>query len=151
MKKKYYSFLLLIALVLSSCLKSNLEDLPVYDQAAISNIRFEYRWWDESAKQLRVKSMNVEKQVDEENSIISCVITVPSAANPFTSNIREKVSLSGLAANVDISTAAKIQPVGNSPQLGVMVDFSAKDFTYEVTAANGNKRTWKIKITNFIK
>lgn len=152
--KSLYIYCILIALVLvnTSCLKANLDELETYEVNDITNVRFEYRWWDEADKRMRVQEMEVEKTIDYDKKEISCTILVPEATLTFTSDIREKVSISELAINVDISTAARINPIGDSPVMGVFPsDFSAKEFTYAVMAGNGNVANWKIKILDFQK
>ena len=44
---------------------------------------------------------------------------------------------------VTISTAATIKPINGAPKLGVPGDWT-KDNQYEVTAADGTKKTWTI-------
>lgn len=67
MKKIINIAMLLVLLVsASSCLKSGLDDLPTYDEAKITNIYFEYRWYDDAAKQLRVQTLTLAKTIDEE-------------------------------------------------------------------------------------
>lgn len=151
--KKIINIAVLLVLLLSvtSCLKSGLDDLPAYDEAKITNIHFEYRWYDESAKQLRVQALTVTKEIDEDANVITCSITVPATNAIFTESIRKEVVLSNIACYVDISTAARLKPLANAPTLGEMQDFSAKEFRYLVTAANGDKREWTIKIQDFIK
>ena len=46
---------------------------------------------------------------------------------------------------VTISTAAIIKPIGDAPKLGVPGDWT-KDNQYEVTAADGTKKTWTIVV-----
>lgn len=136
----------------TSCLKSGLDELETYDLNDITNVRFEYRWWDESAEQLRVMDMLVEKTIDTTTKEINCTIVVPESTTVFTDEIRSEVSLSTLAINVDISTAARVAPVGNAPAMGVFPsDFSAKEFTYTVTAGNGDEVDWIIRIADFSK
>ena len=103
--------LLLLLVSVTSCLKSGLDDLPTYDEAKITNIHFEYRWYDDSdgAKQLRVQTMNVEKTIDDESNIVTCKITVPGTSAVFTEGIRNKVSLNSIACSVDMSTAARLK------------------------------------------
>lgn len=151
--KTMYRFLLLFLLVISatSCLKAGLEELETYDQNDITNVRVEYRWWDEADKRLRVVEMNVGKTIDKEAKVISLTVEVPVATHTFTSAIREKVSLSNLTMNVDLTTAARIKPLGGAPLLGTPGDFSAKEFAYQVTAANGNVADWTFEIVNFKK
>lgn len=151
--KTINNFLLLFLLMVSatSCLKAGLDDLETYDQHEITNVRFEYRWWDEADKRLRVIEMSVDKNIDKDNRIISCTINVPAATSAFTAAIRENVSLSNLVMNTDLSTAARIKPVNNAPALGSPANFSAKEFVYRVTAANGETVDWTIKILDFKK
>ncbi|MDE5677592.1 MAG: hypothetical protein K2G02_02655 [Phocaeicola sp.] len=146
------TLLALLAILSTSCLKSGLDELETYNQNDITNIRFEYRWWEESAQRLRVIEMEVTKTIDKEAKEITCSIKVPAANNTFTESIRNQVSLSTLAVNVDVSTAARVTPVGNAPAMGTFPsDFSAKEFTYNVMAGSGDKVNWTIKITDFTK
>lgn len=152
--KKGISFILLNLLVLTmtSCLKMNLEELPVYESAEISNLRFEYRWWDENIKQMRVVEMGVDNTINTEDNELTSIITVPTTTDVFTQEIRDKVTLANLVASLDISTAASVKPTNGSPILGIPEDFSKKEFTYLVTAADGiTKKEWKIKISEFKK
>ena len=152
MKKIINIAMLLVLLVsASSCLKSGLDDLPTYDEAKITNIYFEYRWYDDAAKQLRVQTLTLAKTIDEENNTVTCKITVPGTNAVFTEQIRNEVSLSKIVCYIDMSTAARLTPVNAAPTLGEVQDFSAKDFRYLITAANGDKREWTIKIQDFIK
>ena len=43
---------------------------------------------------------------------------------------------------MDLSTAARITPLNGAPKLGNPGDFSAKEFKYQVTAADGTKKEW---------
>jgi len=151
--KKIFNILLFgfLVMFMTSCLKAGLDELETYDLNEITNIRFEYRWWDEAGSRLRVVEMNVDKSIDKDNKSVTCTINVPAATNTFTSEIREKVSLNNLAANLDISTAARVSPVGNAPTLGTPADFSAKEFIYQVVAGNGAKADWTIKILDLKK
>ena len=149
-----YNYLILLLLVAmnTSCLKAGLDELETYDQNDITNVRFEYRWWDESEKRLRVLEMEVNKTINTETKEIECTITVPPSTEVFTETIRNQVSLNTLAINVDVSTASRISPVGNAPKMGDFpADFSAKEFVYAVTAGNGDRTDWTIRITDFIK
>ena len=55
--KKLINTVLLLFLIgtVSSCLKSGLDDLEAYNEAEITNLNFEYRWWDEAKDQMAVK------------------------------------------------------------------------------------------------
>lgn len=151
--KKFINIILLIFLMgaVSSCLKSGLDELPTYEDAEITNLNFEYRWWDEANNQMAVKTLTIEKNISTDDNLITCKLTVPDASGSFTDAIRQGVSLSNLIGYMDLSTAARIKPLNGAPKLGELADFSAKEFRYQVTAANGIKREWTIKITDFVK
>lgn len=144
-------FLCLLVGTMTSCMKSGLDELEVYDNAEIANIAFEYRWWDDAAKQLRVVQMSTAKTIDADAKEVNCTITVPAANGNFTVSIREGVSLKRLAANFDLSTAATVTPLNGAPALGTLADFSNREFRYQVKAANGNKAEWTIKIAELKK
>ena len=114
-------------------------------------MNFEYRWWDEAKDQMAVKTLNIEKQISKDDNLITCKLTVPTASGSFTDAVRQNVSLSNLIAYIDLSTAARIMPLNGAPKLGSPGDFSSKEFKYQVTAADGTKREWTIKITDFVK
>ena len=142
----------MMALLNTSCLKSGLDDLETYSENNISNVRFEYRWWDGSAEQMRVMEMWVDKNIDKDNHVVECEIYVPDATSKFTETIRSQVSLSTLAINADVSTGASVKPVNDAPKMGVFPsDFSKKEFVYTVTAADGGTANWTIRIKDFQK
>lgn len=151
--KKLINTILLIFLMstVSSCLKSGLDDLKTYNEAKIANLNFEYRWWNDANKQMTVKTLDIEKQISEDNNLITCKLKVPKASGSFTDAVRQNVSLSNLVCYMDLSTAARIAPLSGAPKLGVPGDFSANEFKYLVTAADGTKREWTIKIAAFAK
>ena len=96
--------------------------------------------------------MTTEKTIDNKAKEIVCTIKVPEATQTFTTEIRNQVSLSTLAINVDASTSARISPVGNAPAMGIFPsDFSAKEFVYKVPAGNGDDANWTIRITDLNK
>lgn len=144
--KKIASYALFLLLVISftSCLKMGLDDLPTSDKADITNVKFEYRWWDESAEQLRVVELTTSKEIV--GRTINCTITVPAVTDKFTTQVREGVSLSNLVCLTDISAAASIRPTEGAPALGTPGDFSKKEFDYLVVAADGSDIEWRINI-----
>ena len=136
--------------VLASCINSNLDDIDSYTESKITNIRFEYRWVT-SGNQLHVKTLTVQKTINEATNTVECSITVPGADNTFTEAVRNNVTLANICGYFTLSTGATVTPLGNAPTMGTIADFSNKDFDYEVTAADGSKTTWKLKITGFTK
>lgn len=151
--KKLINIILVIFLMgtVSSCLKSGLDDLETYNEAEITNVNFECRWWDEAKNQMVVKTLGIEKQISKDENLITCKLTVPAASGNFTEAVRQDVSLSSLIGYMDLSTAARIAPLNGAPKLGNPGDYSAREFKYLVTAADGSKREWTIKITDFVK
>lgn len=144
----------MVALFLSSCLKSGLDELPAFEDAEITNFKFEYRWMDDTNQfsQLRVVQMDVQPTIDEAGSTVDCIVTVPLENGDFTTEVRNQVNLSNLVGYADISNAAILRPVGSSPKLGIPNDFSQSNMTYEVIAADGKtKKIWQLNITDFVK
>lgn len=136
----------------SSCLESGLDELPAYSDADISSFKFEYRWYNEAnVGNLVVTQMKVATKIDKENQKISCEITVPNVSNTLPAEQREKLSLKNLVGYCDVSTAAIVSPVGDSPTLGKIGDFSGKNLQYKVTAADGSSKVWTLEITKFTK
>ncbi|RZM20743.1 MAG: hypothetical protein EOO88_35295 [Pedobacter sp.] len=43
--------------------------------------------------------------------------------------------------------AKKIEPLNGAPVAGVISDFSAGNFTYRVTSADGTVRDWRVKVS----
>lgn len=155
MKMNYLKYVLLLftCLSFSSCLTSGLDELPAYEDADIKDFTFEYRWMvkEGSSEKLRVQKLNTEVTLGENNTV-TCQITVPAANDVFTQDIRSQVTLSNLNAYCTISTAATITPIGDTPVLGKIGDFSKSDMQYEVVAADGKTRkVWKLVISNFKK
>ena len=70
--KKLINTVLLLFLIgtVSSCLKSGLDDLEAYNEAEITNLNFEYRWWDEAKDQMAVKTLNIEKQISKGSAAV---------------------------------------------------------------------------------
>lgn len=139
--------MILLSLVFTSCLESGLDDLPAFEDSEITRFRFEYRWFDEGSTQLKVVQIATDSSID--GSTVNCVLTVPAEDGDFTTAIRNQVSLSNIVGYADISTAATMKPVAGSPQLGVPADFSGGSIQYEVTAADGTKKTWDLNIVAF--
>lgn len=153
---KYLKCILLffVCMSFSSCLESGLEDLPSYEDADIKAFTFEYRWMikEGDSEKLRVQKMDADVDINVENTTVTCNITVPEVNGTFTQEIRNQVTLSNLNAYCTISTAATITPIGETPLLGKIGDFSKSNMQYEVIAADGNTtKTWKLVIDGFNK
>ena len=155
MKKiQIIGFAAIILVLLNGCLKKGLPEYESWDLNNIDNVYVEYRY--ESGKILNDKPvvayqrLNVQKNVVANSNTIELSIDVPQASGTFTEEVRNKVMQNYLWMYMDISTAAKIAPIGNAPKLGDPADLM-KEWQYQVTAANGNAKTWTIKVVSFKK
>ncbi|MDP3446274.1 MAG: hypothetical protein Q8T08_25735 [Ignavibacteria bacterium] len=137
---------------LASC-RLGLEDLPVFDEADIISVSFETRWVDTVTGVFKAQALTVSEYVmDNIAGTISCKLTVPAASNNFPAEIHNTVVLNKLLMYCKLSNAATVKPLGNTPVMGTIGDYSQSNLQYEVTAANGKtKKIWTIIITGFIK
>lgn len=147
------SLLLMFALVCSSCLKGNLDDLPAFEEANITDVKFDFRYkdvtdvWIDGEPVVKVVTLTVgDKVINPETGTVTCTVTVPAASGSFTEEIRNTVSLTNLVGKFNLSTAAVIAPQDGAPTLGTPGDFSTTR-RYVVTAANGTKKDWTIQVT----
>jgi len=154
-KYTYIIAMIILPLLSSSCLKDGLDEIEYSTECDITDVDFEHRWAVESDVEgiwtLKFKEMDVVRNIDLENQVVSVDITVPAADNSFPQNERDKVSLSSLACSFFVSKAAKVIPLDGAPQLGTLGDYSAKSFRYRVTSASGISKDWQIKINSFNK
>lgn len=138
----------------SSCLKKGLPKLENWDLNNIENIYVEHRYESDKVMNGRpvvaYQRLNVVRSVDESNGVIDLKIEVPQASGSFTEKIRDQVLQTNLWMYMDISTAAKVIPLRDSPNLGDPIDLT-KEHQYQVTAANGSSKVWSIKVTAFLK
>ncbi len=146
--------ILLSGVFLTSCLKNDLPKYENWDLNLIDNVYVEYRYEGDQEYNgqpvVEYMRLNVNKTVDEANNTILLDITVPNATGSFTDAERVKVVQTHLWMYMDISTAATIEPVGNAPKLGDVADLT-QPYQYKVTAANGDAKTWTIKVQSFTK
>lgn len=139
-------------------MKSGLDELPVYTDADITNIYFEYRykdaattWTDGSLVVKYVTLTLTTKTIDNTSNTVTVALSVPTASGTFTSAERAKVALTNIVGMTNVSTAAKIEPVEGASELGVPGDFSSPR-KYKVTAADGKTtKTWTINVTGLTK
>ena len=148
--------LLLMGMVgFTSCLKSDLPELPLWEGNGIDHIYVEYRF---NTDQLFYGEPVVGYQrlvtsdvvVDSVHNTIRLKIAVPNAAGTFTAEDRDAVSQNHLWVYMDVPTGATVAPVAPTPAPGYATDLT-KPQTYEVTAANGDTRRWTVEVTEFTK
>ncbi|MBJ6369598.1 DUF5018-related domain-containing protein [Snuella sedimenti] len=150
MKKSIYILFALVAIIFTSCLKADLEELPVFEEAEILTFDLEHRYIDKNAN--GVESMKFkyltknDLVIDSLSATITLNPTVPAPSGSFTQEIRREVSLSNIAVSVRISPAATIEPLDGAPTLGVPGDYTVPR-KYRVTAADDKtSRDWTINI-----
>lgn len=150
MKKVLYSlYLLLTVLLLSSCFKSGLEDLPAFGDADILSVsKVEYRYISDeiapSNGQQLVKNVTLshDAELDNENATVLIKVTVP---DNFPQAELSNLSTSALVVSLNISTAARIIPFEGSATLGLPADWS-KANKYQIVAADGSQKEWTISV-----
>ena len=147
--KKFFNIIaaLLLAVVSTSCLDSGLEELDTYKDCNITSGEIYWRYYstdvipgsgEQQVKQVRL-ARAVEQNLDTNTIYIRYVTSnIPEAE-------RANFTESKAVVAVTISTAAIIKPIGDAPKLGVPGDWT-KDNQYEVTAADGTKKTWTIVV-----
>ena len=138
---------LLLAVVSTSCLDSGLEELDTYKDCNITSGEIYWRYYgndvipgsgEQQVKQVRL-ARAVEQNLDTNTFYIRYVTSnIPEAE-------RANFTESKAVVAVTITTAATIKPIGDAPKLGVPGDWT-KDNQYEVTAADGTKKTWTIVV-----
>lgn len=147
MRKILYLFIL--ATLFSSCIDWGLDELPVYDEAEITDFDLEHRYVvknENGVERMAIVALNLEVTIDSDTKIITVNPTVPPATGDFPEEERNKVSLSNITAYTKISPAAKIQPIDGAPELGKPGDFSTEQ-KYNVSAADGKtSNIWTIKV-----
>ena len=148
MKKYFYLIAALFVAVLStSCLESGLEELDEYSGCDITNGNVYWRYYgngkipasgEQEVKQVYLAAARTQ---DVENGIYTIKYVTSNIPEAERANFTESKAV----VAVTISTAATIKPIGDAPKLGVPGDWT-KDNQYEVTAADGTKKTWTIVV-----
>lgn len=144
-----------VAFSLSSCLNSDLDDLPEYEDANITTVSgvFHRYYSDEiepSTGQPRIKDAGLtagDIRISNDDCTVKTTLTLPS---DFAISEKDKVALNKLVVVVGLSSAARIFPIDGAPRLGVPGDWS-KENKYEVVAANGIKKIWTIHVESLTK
>lgn len=163
--KVTYSILIILGgiTMLTGCLKSDLNDLPAFEDAQIVSLFTEFRYQDGVSKNSdgsnKVFNLNLPVtrtfKLKENTGAVSdsvlLTVSVPAASGTFTEQIRSQVTSANLVVYGNLSTAASIAPLMGAPVWGVPGDFSAPR-QYLVTAADKKTtRTWVIKIASLVK
>ena len=147
--KKYFNLIaaLFVAVLSTSCLESGLEELDEYSGCDITNGNVYWRYYGEGKipasgeQEVKQVYLAASRTQDVEN----CVYTIRYVTGNIPEAERGNFTESKAVVAVTISTAATIKPIGDAPKLGVPGDWT-KDNQYEVTAADGTKKTWTIVV-----
>lgn len=158
--KKFFNILaaMLLAVVSTSCLEHDLEELDLHSGCDITRVDCEYRWVTDEVhpgtgakkvKQVYVSAYSRTYVTDEADPTRG-TCTIRYSRNNIPAEYKadcEKLypNERGMAVHLTISTAAIIKPIGDAPALGKPADWT-NDYEYEVTAADGTKKTWKIVV-----
>lgn len=151
MKRVYLTILLMLPLMLTSCLKSGLEDIEVFHDADITSIRALYYYYDTevSATGSQLFSKGNISRADVTIDTDAATIVV-GEATPAAANI-DQFDATKVVMMLNISTAATIEPVDGSAVLGVEADWTAgKVNQYKVIAADGTTKIWSITIQSYV-
>lgn len=155
MKLKNLFFIIFATVSLNSCMNSDLEDLPEYDEANITNVtKVVHRYYDQSnlwvdgSPVVTEKNMaSMTRTIDNtaKTVIINCTIPPADASGPYNAAEKAKVAKTNIVIVFDVSPAAIMTPLNGSPKAGVPGDWSAPR-QYEIKAANGTKAVWTVTL-----
>lgn len=148
MKKYLYLIAALFVAVLStSCLESGLEELDEYSGCDITSGEIYWRYYGDgkipASGEQQVKQVRLARAVSADNDTNTFYIKYVTGNIPEAE--RGNFTEGKAVIAVTISTAATIKPINGAPKLGVPGDWT-KDNQYEVTAADGTKKTWTIVV-----
>ena len=154
MKKYFYMIAALFVAVLStSCLDSNLEDLEVYSDCEIKSGEAYWRWIDTNetipgSGEPKVKQVQLQRGSQQFWDELPNTLKIRYVTGRIPADEIGNFTESKMVVAVTISTAATIKPIGNAPELGKPGDWTA-DHQYEVIAPDGTKKTWNIIVEDY--
>ncbi len=142
--------MLVMALSFSSCLESDLKDLPTFDGNDITAGYAWYRYIGEDKINVSGQPQVIQKQLQKtaeaiDNKAATCNLTFAVPTN-FSEKEKNNVNLNNIVVAVQISSAAVMTPVEGSPALGTPADWTTPH-KYAVKAANGETKVWTITCT----
>jgi hypothetical protein len=139
--KKYF-IIIVLAFLSTSCIDWGLDTLPLLSDAEIVNFKYEYRYSVNNANGFPMLAYVIlPAKTTFSGTNITCEITIPKPSGTFTADVAAKVNLTNIVGYCDVSNAAIIAPIGSSPVLGTVGNFS-QPCSYKVTAADGTSKTW---------
>lgn len=150
--KKIFNLLvvMLVTLLSTSCLKSNLEPLPNAKDADILSIQsVAYRWVttvvDPASGENKVQQATLTQtnSIDKDAATVAITATVPSG---FPQDQRANLDITKLVVTINIPTGCRVTPMDGAPTLGVAGDWSSPR-KYKLVAADGTEKVWTITLT----
>jgi len=143
----------MLGVIGASCLKDDLSGKYNSSLAEMTDFRLYFRWQDTTVDQrgtpkeatrilIKAVQLSYTKKIDAVARTLQITPTLPSG---FPPKYAKTVSIANLWGVAYISSAAVIVPLNGAPRLGAPGDYS-KPATYEITAANGNKKTWTVTV-----
>ena len=137
------------ALSFTSCLESNLKELDTYDGNDITAGYAWYRYKGDNTINASGEQQVIQKQLQRtaqaiDNEAATCALEFKVPTN-FSEQERNNVNINNIVVAVNISTAAVMTPVEDSPKLGVPADWSTPH-KYSVKAADGKTKIWTITV-----
>ena len=155
--KKILLYILSISVMfgLNSCLHYDLEELPSFDEANITSITgVQYRYFSDAISPVNgekmVKYVTLKfstTKIDPDNATCSFDVSAPSS---FPADRLSDLGMDKLVVIVQLSTAARCAPVGDSPAFGVPGDWT-KPNKYTITAADGTTKVWTVTVNKLTK
>lgn len=145
--KKYLNILaaIFVAVLTTSCLDSDLEDLGEHSGCSIETANVYWRYYGSNVnsgtgeQEVKQVYLAAAREKDEEN----CTYKVRYALNNIPEAERPNFTESKMVVVLTVSQAAIVKPVGDAPTLGAPGDWTG-DHQYEITAANGDKKVWTV-------
>ncbi|MDY3090391.1 MAG: hypothetical protein SOW66_04670 [Porphyromonas sp.] len=142
--------LVIVALVATSCLKSNLEPLPNAQDADILSVHgVAFRWIadvkDPASGENKVlqASLTQKSTIDKEQATVTINASIPRG---FPADQLAAVEASKLVVTVNLPTACRATPLDGAPALGLSGDWT-QPRKYKLTAADGTEKVWTITLT----
>ena len=152
--KKFLNILaaLMLAVISTSCLEHDLEELDVYSDCEVTTGYVYWRWVSDEVhpgtgankvKQTEMTYSNWQygHTLDKENQ----KLIIRYYGGYVNTTERPNIDASKLVVALQVSTAAIVKPVGDAPILGTPGDWT-KEHQYDVIAADGTTKRWTIGV-----
>ena len=146
--KKFLNILaaMLLAVVATSCLEHDLEELDLHSGCDVTNGNVYYRYISDEvhpgtgANKVKQVYLAAARTQDVEN----CTYTIRYVTDNIPAEKRADFEKSAVVV-LTVSTAAVVKPVGDAPFLGEPGDWT-KDNQYDIVATDGTTKRWTIHI-----